>query len=198
MNPTIEKALKIPNKQKVLLLVVSVAAVVAVMYFLLYQPKQKEYAELRAKLETLNTQVAENRKVANNLPKYKAEFEKLSKDLEAALTELPNQKEIPSLLTSITNLGKEAGVDFLLFKPRAEEPKDFYAAVPVDITVSGSFYSISKFFALVARMPRIVNLSNLAFTDIKEAGNKTSMKVTCLATTFRFLTPQEKPQEKKK
>ena len=114
-----------------------------------------------------------------------------------ALTELPNQKEIPSLLTSITNVGKGAGLDFLVFRPKPEEAKDFYSEVPVDIAVSGSFYSVANFFVAVSNLPRIVNINNVSVSDIKDVGGRSMMRVNCLATTFRFLEKKETKDEKK-
>jgi type IV pilus assembly protein PilO len=197
MNPQIEKLTKLPTNQKVALLLLILILEGAGLFYGLYYPKMKELKGLRLKLEDLQKQVQENKKIADNLPKYKSEYEQLKKDLENALTELPNSKEIPSLLTSITSLGKGAGLDFLAFKPKPEEPKEFYAAVPVDITVAGSFYSVAEFFVAVSKLPRIVNISNVSFSDIKTVDGKTSMKVTCLATTFRFLDKKETKDDKK-
>jgi type IV pilus assembly protein PilO len=131
------------------------------------------------------------------LPRLQKEYEQLNVELAQALTELPNSKEIPSLLTSITSLGKNAGLDFLIFKPKGEVLKDFYAEVPVDIVVSGSYFSVANFFAAVSNLPRIVNITNVAFSDIKSVNNRMMTKVTCLATTFRFLDKKEIKDDKK-
>ena len=197
MNPQVEKILKLPTKQKVALLVLILLLEGAGLFYGLYKPKMEVLQVQRTKLEELQKQIQENKKIANNLPKYKNEYEQLKKDLESALTELPNQKEIPSLLTSITNVGKAAGLDFLLFRPKPEETKEFYAAVPVDISVSGTFYNVAEFFVAVAKLPRIVNISNVNFTEINLTGAKTKLKVGCLATTFRFLDKKEIKDEKK-
>jgi len=197
MDPQIEKLLKLPTRQKVALLILVLIVEGAAMFYGLYRPRMKEKAEVQAKLEELQKQIQENRRIANNLPRYKAEYEQLKKDLDAALTELPNQKEIPSLLTSISSVGKGAGLDFLLFRPKPELPKDFYAEVPVDIAVSGSFYNVADFFVAVGKLPRIVNINNVNFSDIKSAGGRTTVRVNCLATTFRFLDQKETKDEKK-
>lgn len=197
MDPSIEKILKLPNKEKIALLILIVLLEGAAFYFGLYQPKYTQLTDLTHKVEDLHNQVQENKKVADNLPRYKEEYVHLQKELEGALTELPNQQEIPSLLTSITNVGKGAGLEFLLFRPKPEEPKDFYAAVPVDISVSGSFQSVGNFFIAVSNLPRIVNISNVAVSDIKDVGGRTMMKVSCLATTFRFMDKKEIKDEKK-
>lgn len=197
MDPRIEKVLKLPKQQRIIILVGVLCLEAAALLWGLYLPKQKEYKALTVTFDDLQKKVEENRRVAANLPKFRRDYEQLNLDLEKALTELPNQKEIPSLLTSITGAGKAAGLEFLSFKPRSEEPKDFYAAVPVDITVLGSYYNVANFFVAVGDLPRIVNISNVAFSDIKQVGPKSSMKVTCLATTFRFMDKKEIKNEKK-
>lgn len=198
MNPMVEKVLKLPNKQKIALLFLVMVAVGAAFYYGIQQPKYKQLKELQVKLNDLQNQIQESKKIADNLPRLKKEYEQLQIELASALTELPNQKEIPSLLTSITNVGKGAGLDFLVFRPKPEEPKDFYSAVPVDISVSGSFYNVANFFVAVSNLPRIVNINNVSVSDIKDVGGRTMMKVNCLATTFRFLEKKETKDEKKK
>ena len=197
MNPQVEKILKLPTKQKVLILVLVVIMEAAALVWFLYLPKHKELTGLKADLAKLQTEIDEKTRIANNLPRLQREFDQLNIELAQALTELPNSKEIPSLLTSITTVGKNAGLDFLVFKPKGEVPKDFYAEVPVDITVSGSYFSVANFFAAVANLPRIVNISSVAFSDIKNVNNRMMTKVTCLATTFRFLDKKEIKDDKK-
>jgi len=197
MDPTIEKIIKLPSKQKIALMLMILIGIGAVFFFFLYQPKMKVLKAEQDKLTELTKQIQEDKKIADNLPKYKKDFEQLKTDLDSALTELPNQKEIPSLLTSITSKGKEAGLDFLSFKPKAEEPKDFYSAVPVDISVYGSYFSVANFFIAVGSLPRIVNISNVNFADIKNVGGRMMMRVNCLATTFRFIDKKETKDEKK-
>ncbi|MEI7815994.1 MAG: type 4a pilus biogenesis protein PilO [Desulfuromonadales bacterium] len=197
MDPNVEKILKLPTKQKILILVfVSIIEAAALVWFL-YLPKHNELNGLKAELDKLQGEITEKTRIANNLPKLQKEYDQLNQELALALTELPNSKEIPSLLTSITTLGKNAGLDFLTFRPKGEAPKDFYADVPVDIIVSGSYFSVANFFAAVANLPRIVNITNVAFSDIRNVNNRMMTKVICLATTFRFLDKKEIKDDKK-
>lgn len=197
MDPQVEKILKLPAKQKILILVLVVILEAAALVWFLYLPKHRELAGLKVELSKLQADIDDKTRIAYNLPRLQKEFDQLNRELAQALTELPNSKEIPTLLTSITTVGKNAGLDFLVFKPRAEVSKDFYAEVPVDITVSGSYFSVANFFAAVANLPRIVNISNVAFSDIKNVNNRMMTKVTCLATTFRFLDKKEIKDDKK-
>lgn len=202
MHPQVEKIVNLPMKQKLAALALVLVAIGAGFFFGLEKPKLDELKSAQGKLDKIRSEVAEARRFANNLPKFKKEFEGLNKDLESALTELPNSKEIPSLLTSITSSGKAAGLDFLTFRPKAEVPKEFYAEVPVDINVAGPFVGVANFFVAVSKLPRIVNISNVVFSDIRNDKGRNLVKVSCQATTFRFLDKNEikdsKDDKKKK
>lgn len=178
-------------------MLVFLAVIGAVFFYVLYKPKMTELKALQGRQSELAAQIEESKRIADNLSKFKKDYEQLQLDLEKALTELPNQKEIPSLLTSITSKGKEAGLDFLIFRPKAEEPKDFYSAVPVDISVFGSFYNVANFFVAVGTLPRIVNISNVSVDEIRNVGGRLVMRVNCLATTFRFMDKKEIDNENK-
>lgn len=191
MDPRVDKILKLPNKQKIGILVTVLVIEAIVLTYFLYLPKRKVLIDLKAQHQTLQAEVEEKTKIANNLPKIQKEYNDLNVELEKALTELPNSKEIPSLLTSITATGKSAGLDFLVFRPKPEVSKDFYADVPVDIAVYGSYYSVANFFAAVSNLPRIVNITNVDFIEVKSVNNRMMAKVNCLATTFRFLGKEE-------
>lgn len=192
-----EAILKLPNNQKIALVLFIFLALGAGFFYLLFQPKMKELSALKLKQAELSKQIQEDKRIADNLPKYKKDFEQLKIDLDKALTELPDQKEIPTLLTSITSKGKDAGLDFLVFKPRPEVPKDFYSEVPVDISIYGSFYNVANFFVAVSSLPRIVNITNVTVAEIKNVGGKMLIRVNCLATTFRFLDKKVTKDEKK-
>lgn len=200
MHPQVEKIVNLPMKQKLTALLLFLIAIGAGFYFGLEQPKLKELKDLQGKLGKIRADVAENRRFASNLPKFRAELESLKIDLANAMTELPNSKEIPSLLTSITTAGKSAGLDFLTFRPKGETLMEFYAEVPIDIVVSGPFFGIANFFVAVGNLPRIVNISNVAFSDIRNDRGRNLVKVTCKATTFRFLDKSEikEPKDAKK
>jgi len=193
-----ERLFKLPNKQKIALFVVLLVVEAAALVWFLYLPKHQEFYRLTEEYTKLQKDIADKTSIASNLPKLQKEYDELNAALKKALTELPNSREIPSLLTSITNVGKGAGLDFLVFKPKPEVKKDFYADVPVDISVSGSYLNVANFFAAVANLPRIVNITNVDFAEVKNVNNRIMTKVNCLATTFRFLGKEEMQDDKKK
>ncbi len=187
MDPRIEKIFKLPLYQRLLLLCLVLASIAAGFYFLVYAPKMEELAELRRQEQSLLVKLQESRRIANDLPRFKAEYERLQRELEKALIELPNKKEIPSLLTNISSLAKEQGLEILLFRPLAEVSKGFYAEVPVDIRLVGSYHDIGMFFYEVGQLSRIVNIGNLTIENAGKGKGGNLLRVDCRATTFRFV-----------
>ncbi len=187
MNPRLEKILKLPPYQRCLILVGLLLAIAGAFVYLFYLPQKDELGKLRKKEASLQARLGESQRIARNLPKFKAEYEKMQGRLNEALSELPNAKEIPTLLTSISSLAKENGLDILRFKPDGERPRGFYAEVPVELKLTGSYNQVALFFQSVGNLPRIVNIGNLSLGSPKRGDNGTTLSVNCLATTFRFL-----------
>ncbi|MEJ2700482.1 MAG: type 4a pilus biogenesis protein PilO, partial [Desulfuromonadales bacterium] len=116
MNPRVEKILKLPVYQRCLILAGVLLIVIGAFVYFLYLPRQQDLETLRKKETTLQAKLQESRQIARHLPEFKAQYEKMKKQLDEALAELPNAKEIPTLLTSISALAKENGLDILRFK----------------------------------------------------------------------------------
>lgn len=120
-------------------------------------------------------------------------MQKLDGDLRAAVAQLPDTKEIPELLSAVSSLGIESGLEIVQFKQREEEYADFYARVPVDIVVRGTFHQVVSFFDKVGRMPRIVNVSEVSIKAPQRIeGNEVLLDTSCAAVTFRFLDDAER------
>jgi type IV pilus assembly protein PilO len=129
---------------------------------------------------------------ASNLPKLQRDLQEWSVRLKEAVAQLPDSKEIPELLTNISTKAREAGLEILLFRPRAENFRDFYAEIPVDIVVRGGFYNAVRFFDEVGKLNRLVNIDNIDFKNPKVGGDQVSLDISTLATTYRFLDEAER------
>jgi type IV pilus assembly protein PilO len=187
MDPRVEQVLRLPAYQRILILILLLGLLATGFYFLMYQGQLEDYARQEKQLETARAKLAENRQIAANLPKFKAEYENLNLQLEKALTELPDKREISSLLTSIGDLARQQGLDVLRFKPANEVTKGFYAEVPVELKLTGSYHDVAMFFDSVGNLPRIVNIGSLKMDGAKVVDDRTTLSVDCKATTFRFI-----------
>jgi type IV pilus assembly protein PilO len=179
---------RIPPKQKAFLAVLVCLLLGVGYYYLYYNAASGQVAELEKKLGELEHEIKTQAAIARNLPAFKAEVRRLEEQLTLLLEQLPDSAEIPSLLKNVSDLGKESGLDFIKFAPGAEKRKDFYAEIPVSISVTGDYHSFVLFSDKVSHLPRIVNLSDIAFSGPKPGGeNRMMVSVSCTATTYRFL-----------
>ena len=126
--------------------------------------------------------------LAINLASYKTQMEEMRQTFGSLLRQLPDTTEVPDLLIDITQAGLGQGLEFVLFKPEKEKPKEFYAELPISIKVTGSYHELANFVSDVAALPRIVT-----FGDITIVSNKKSSKLVmgAKAKTYRYLDELE-------
>ena len=192
MNPKLEKLLKLPLYQRVAILAVLVVLLVGAFTWVALLPEYEKIGEMDQELSRLEADLIQKQRIANNLPKFKAEFLKLEEQLKAALTQLPNKKEIPSLLTNLATIARDNGLDVVSFSPRGEVSKGFYAEVPGSVDLVGTYHQIAEFAQAVSKLSRIVNISDLELSSPKVEGDLAVLKIKCKVTTFRFVDNGDK------
>ena len=169
--------------------------VVAIYFLSFYGGQRTTLTNQEHALAGLQSKIVEAKSIAANIDSFRARGEELRKELASALSRLPNDRELPVLLTDISTLGKKAGLEFRGFKPKPEINRDFYAEVPIDIEFYGTYHEVGTFFDRLSRLSRIVNITTLHMELQGEGGDQPSLKVTGVATTFRFV--EQKAGDKK-
>jgi type IV pilus assembly protein PilO len=194
---TVDSILKLPRSKKIMLLAVILLGLAGVYYYFLYTPEKQDLDVLEAKYNTLAKQLQESKDIHRDLEKFEAEVTKLNEELAVVRKQLPDEKEIPDLLRNVSSLGKESNLEFILFRPKPEEPQQFYARVPIDLAVIGHYHDLGVFFDKVSKLPRIINVVDFNMTRAKEARAKddSAVRASCLLNTYRFV--EKKPEEKK-
>ena len=183
----LERLAKLPRAARIGMIVGLIALLGCSYYFGAYQSVALELERLQAQELELQRKLSEVRSVAANLAAFEAEIEGLQIELKTALRQLPNKKELEVLLTDISNLGKQAGIEIRSFKRNSEVIHDFYAEVPIDLEINGEYHDLGKFFELMAKLPRIVNMGALKMKIVKESVASTRLSISGTATTFRFV-----------
>ena len=196
MNINLDALRRLDRTKKVIILAVLCGALVGLYVWLLYLPKQEEIGRIEKRLTGLLNKKAEQQAIVQNLEAFKTEARNLEMDLERALAQLPRQKEIPTLLQNISNLGRESGLDMPYFKPGGTINKDFYAEVPVDIKLLGPYQNLLNFFYQLGDLPRIVTVQDLTIQHAARGAPADHLDVACKAVTYRFLEEHERtPKE---
>jgi type IV pilus assembly protein PilO len=189
------KLQKLPRPWRIAVHPLIALVVIGLYGYLFLLPARESLAAARAKQFELQRKLNEVRSVAANMEAFEEEVAALEKELRFALRQLPDSKELPVLLTDVTSLGKNAGLEFKAFRPQPEIRREFYAEVPIEIEFTGGFHEIASFLDRVARLPRIVNVAELEMEIASESAEATELKVSGRATTFRFIeAPPEAPK----
>ncbi len=196
-SPFLEKIEKMRMAYRVLILVGSIVLLGGLFVWLVVIPKTSEITRTEKEIVTLNQKLAQARIRARNLKKFEAEQATVKAQFREALKLLPNKREIPSLLRTITQLGTDSHLAFLLFSPKKEKTRNFYIEIPVAIKVRGTYHDVAAFFEKVGRMERIVNILDVSMKPSKPLSTK--LITTCNAVTYRFKgTKNAKTGAKKK
>ena len=142
--------------------------------------------QLESDLKILFEKKAEQ---ATNLEAYEEQLEDMRESFGAMLRQLPNKTEVADLLVDISQTGLASGLEFELFKPQPENPKEFYAELPISIRVVGEYHEFGDFVSGVAALPRIVTLHDINISRVSKDQSLLGMNLT--AKTYRYLEQDE-------
>jgi type IV pilus assembly protein PilO len=188
----LDRILNLPRQQKLGLLAGLIILLLVFYYLSFYTRFSAQIASLEQDLQLARTDRDRKKTLVANKPQLKQKLVELNGRLNEAVAQLPDRKEIPELLTNISNKARESGLDILLFRPRAETPQEFYAEIPVDVVVRGEFHSVVGFFDEVGRLSRLVNINNIEMKNPKMNQERVIVDTSTMVTTFRFLDEAER------
>jgi type IV pilus assembly protein PilO len=170
-------------------IVVQVAA-----YFIFWQAQAEAIEKGRTDVAKQKEVFLEKKKLAVNLEAYKQQRAEIEQSFGALLKQLPNKSEMDALLIDINQAGLGRGLAFELFKPQEKENfTEFYAELPVNIRVTGNYHDLGAFASDVAKMPRIVLLTDLKLDPPKDG----VLSMEAVAKTYRYLDEEEVAKQKK-
>jgi type IV pilus assembly protein PilO len=185
-----EKLEKLLLWQRVAILAGLIVLMVGAAVWFQFLPQYEEISQLDEKLQGLEKKLATAKVNAAELGKFQAKMQEAEAQFKIAMRALPENQEIPSLLTSISKSGQDVGLEFLLFEPKPEIPQGFYAEIPVAMNLRGEYHKLAVFFDKVARLSRIVNINNIKVIPAKDGRE---LSTECTAVTYKFVEP---PPEK--
>jgi type IV pilus assembly protein PilO len=163
-------------------------------YFFLWQYQAEQIEKGRQDVVKQKETFLEKKKLAVNLEAYKQQRAEIEQSFGALLKQLPNKSEMDALLIDINQAGLGRGLAFELFKPAEKENiTEFYAELPVNIKVTGNYHDLGAFASDVAKMPRIVLLTELKLDPPKEG----VLSMEAVAKTYRYLDEEEVSKQRK-
>lgn len=184
---------KLTKPQRIGIYAGALVVLIALSVWLLFWPKYGEIDQLENRLAAVEAELAKAKKNARELNDWRNKMKQKESQYKTVMRALPEKEELPSLLAGISQAGKDSGLEFVLFQPKNEASKGFYAEIPVEMSVTGRYHQIAVFFDKVANLPRIVNLRRIKMAPGSQKDSTLSM--SCQAVTYKFVesaAPQRK------
>ncbi len=198
VEPIFAKVEQLSRVQRIAISAVTFALIAGGFIYFSYWPKFEQINRLSTDLDKLEKKLKIAKNNARELEKFQAKIKDAEAQFQEAMKKLPEKEEIPSLLSSISDSGQQVGLEFLLFEPKPEKKKEFYAEIPVAMNIKGDYHNLALFFDQVARLSRIVNIQNIQIANSKDKKSG-DLSTKCIAVTYKFIeTPKKRNVKKKK
>lgn len=187
-----------PTPVKVVLVLIACVFVAVAGYYLDIEDQINRLNDVEKKEVQLRKDYEVKQAKASNLDAYRKQLEEMKQSFGAMLRQLPNKTEVAELLVDVSQTGLASGLEFELFKPNAEVPREFYAELPIEIKVTGVYHEFGNFISGLAALPRIVTIHDISIIkpgkgkrtgSNKNAGSKLILEAT--AKTYRYLDEEE-------
>jgi len=181
----------LPMPVKSVILGVLGLVIVGLGYWFMWSPAIDELGQSVAKEKELRETFLLKKGQAIKIDAYRAQMVEIEKTFGALLKQLPDKSEMDGLLTDINQAGLGRGLEFELFKPGQETVAEFYAEMPIQIKVMGSYDDLGAFATDVSKLPRIVTLNNMSVQPVNKDAKDGRLVLEAVAKTYRYLDSSE-------
>lgn len=182
-----------PATAQAVVILLLMASVIFLGYWFHTKDQLVVLEDAEKKEENLKLVFEKKAKQAVNLEAYEKQLEEMRESFGAMLRQLPNETEVADLLVDVSQTGLASGLEFELFQPGGENPREFYAEMPINIRVIGNYHEFGDFVSGVAALPRIVTLHNIKIGRVSPTSTTLAMDLT--AKTYRYLEDNERGGE---
>ena len=200
-NIDFKNAGSLPMPVKLVLLGFMFLLLVGLGYWFLWSPQIDEFDQAQAKEQELRQVFLTKKGQAVKIDAYKQQMVDIEKTFGALLKQLPDKSQMDGLLTDINQAGLGRGLEFDLFKPGQETIAGFYAEMPIQIKIKGSYHDVGAFATDISRLSRIVTLNDMAIAPLNKDTKDGPLTLEAVAKTYRYLDSSEiaakKASEKK-
>ncbi len=174
-----------PVVGKAVVVIALFVALVFLGYWFHHKDQLADLDRVKAKESELKRTFESKQAKAANLQLYKDQLVVMKQSFGAMLRQLPDKTEVADLLVDVSQTGLANGLEFELFKPGNEQPREFYAELPIELRVLGTYHEFGGFVSGLAALPRIVTIHDISITPAGKDSTKLIMHAT--AKTYRYL-----------
>ncbi|MCU7882937.1 MAG: type 4a pilus biogenesis protein PilO [Candidatus Thiodiazotropha sp. (ex Lucinoma annulata)] len=180
-----------PMPVKIVVVVLVSLIVLAAGYYLIIEDQLISLEGVEKKELALRTTFNAKQAKASNLEAYRKQLEEMKQSFGTMLRQLPDKTEVAELLVDVSQTGLASGLEFELFKPKAEVPREFYAELPIELVVTGKYHEFGSFISGLAALPRIVTIHDIKIERAASNVESDDLLLKATAKTYRYLDEEE-------
>ena len=187
-------------KGQLVLLLLLAAALTGALYFAFYKTMADANHAQQLKLQAKMADIRSLRPYENKLADMNRQIDDLKQQLERMQRIVPDEKDADQFMHMIQSTAADSGIEIRRYTAKPAATREFYTEVPFDLELDGPYYRMLEFFQKVAKLERIINVTNLQVGALKVGEVKTkktypyapgeSVVATCTASTF-FSSPDQ-------
>ena len=183
----------LPVYARVFIAVLPSVILIALVFFLAISPKMKQIKVLEAQIDKQNNEIAASQAKAAKLEMLKMENARLVARINELKEQLPEEKEISSLLKQVSDLGIASGLEIKTWRPspKVTHPSGIVYEIPVSVDVLGTYHNLGNFLSSLTRLNRIVNIQDMKLGSPKKERNENILQISFKASTFSAIPDAE-------
>lgn len=175
--------------------IVFIAVSIFGVYMWVYKTDVPDLRQAETEEINLRSTFENRQRLAASFDAYRDQLAEIERSFGTMLRQLPGRTEVDNLLVDISQTGLGAGLEEELFRPLGERRADFYAELPIEIRLRGSYHELGEFASGIAALPRIVTLHDIDISAAPNADDFDDLVLNVTAKTYRYLEDEELEEE---
>ncbi len=165
------------------------------VYMWVYKTDVPDLRQAETEETNLRSTFENRQRLAASFDAYREQLAEIERSFGTMLRQLPGRTEVDNLLVDISQTGLGAGLEEELFRPLGERRADFYAELPIEIRLRGSYHELGEFASGIAALPRIVTLHDINIAPANDSEDFDDLILNVTAKTYRYLEDEELEEE---
>jgi type IV pilus assembly protein PilO len=162
------------------------AVAIGAFYYYVWAPEAERTQTLETQITQMQLENQRTREIADQLPQLETDLAALEAQLGILTNILPEAQETDVLLRSLQSAAVDTNLELQRFDNQAAVLHDFYAEVPIQLDLLGTFHDLARFFDRISKFGRIVTVGQVTISAVTDAAPNT-IQSKCTASTFYFL-----------
>jgi len=155
----------------------------SVWYFVTSSTRD-EVAQLQDQVAQLRSKNEAARVATQRINEFRALFASKNEEYEELKVLLPEQREITNVLSGLQDTANGSRLIVMRFSPRDDSTQDQISAKPVEVEVDANFTNLRSFFDAMAKLPRIVSVSDFKLNQLDKQNDQRTLHAQFLLTAY--------------